>query len=69
MSYGCFDRQPLKAHRGRDGYWCDGETLTIKAVQLPQTMEKDCQYRLTEIGKADPKCVGCEHKNPKKAKV
>ncbi len=59
---GCHNRAPFKPHRGRDGYWCDGQTLTIKAVTIPQTMEKACQYTKSVLGQADPGCTGCLHK-------
>ncbi len=60
---GCFDRAPFKPHRGRDGYWCDGQTLTIKAVTIPQTMEKACQYTLSQLGAVDKGCDGCKHRS------
>jgi len=59
---GCFDRAPLKAHRARDGYWCDGQALTIKAVTIPQTMSKDCRYTHSELGQKDAGCDGCKWK-------
>jgi len=64
---GCFNRAPLKAHRGRDGYWCDGQTLTIKAVNIPQTMAKDCRYSLSALGQKDAGCDGCIHRQEAKA--
>jgi hypothetical protein len=28
----------------------------------PNVFTKDCQYRKTDLGKADPGCVGCKWK-------
>lgn len=59
---GCWNRAPLKPHRGRDGFWCDGQALTIKAVMIPQTMAKDCRYTHSVLDQADKGCAGCKHK-------
>lgn len=51
MSYGCYNRQPFKpAFKAQDGE---------KQVFVEFKMTKDCQYKHTELGKKDPKCVGC----------
>lgn len=28
--------------------------------EIPDEMTKDCQYRHTDLGKADKKCEGCK---------
>lgn len=55
MKYGCHNRAPFNAH-----YFATGSDKPI-----PHAMTKDCQYRFTDLGKADPKCDGCKHRNDK----
>lgn len=54
---GCFDRAPFRPYHIPTG------ALDIPQYRIPHVMTRDCQYRLTELGKADPKCVGCKHKD------
>lgn len=66
--YGCHNRAPFKPHRGQDGWLFHGVMVSAdeeaamyyyKAVTIPQTMAKDCQYTLSELGKTDSRCIGC----------
>jgi hypothetical protein len=59
---GCHNRAPYRSHIARDGYWCDGHVLTIKAVSIAHRMSKPCQYTLSSLGQADKGCTGCRHK-------
>lgn len=60
MKNGCFDRKPFVwSYPVQDGYHPSGERR-MKMADF--RMERDCQYRDTELGKADKGCVGCEHK-------
>lgn len=54
--YGCFDRSPFKPYHLPTG--APDEPLR----RIPHVMTQDCQYRHTELGKADPGCNGCKHK-------
>ena len=49
---GCHNRAPFKPH-----YFATGSDKPI-----PHVMTTDCQYRHTDLGKADPKCTDCKHK-------
>lgn len=40
----------------------DGGTREPVMVSAPFRMEMDCNYRTTELGKADPRCAGCKWK-------
>jgi hypothetical protein len=55
MKYGCYNRKPFHNY-----YHATGGEKTI-----PHVLTTDCQYRLTELGKSDPKCTGCKHKDVK----
>lgn len=67
MTYGCYNRAPFK-----ESFWADdkeykpggGPTHAMK-VKVPFRMSPPCMYRHTELGKADPKCVGCIWKDAK----
>ena len=66
--YGCFDRAPFKETMPvQDGYYKhqDGWTVTPRIVKSPFKMAKTCQFALTELGRVDPLCDGCKHKEAK----
>lgn len=52
--YGCHDRAPFKEYHLPTG------ADNLRKYRIPNVMTKDCQYRHTELGKADPKCDGCK---------
>lgn len=61
MSYGCFNRAPLKTRaKVQDGWWADG---TRKMIEIADPMTKTCNYTTTELGKVDPQCNGCKWKH------
>lgn len=64
--YGCYDRADfLDAYPAMDGVAEIATGLVaIKQVSVPFAGSRSCQYRLTELGRHDPKCEGCAHKNP-----
>ena len=47
--YGCWQRHPYAYV-----YYPTGGSKPI-----PHVLSRDCQYRHTALGKADPKCLGC----------
>lgn len=55
MKYGCFDHPPYP-----QVYFATGGREPIRHV-----MTTTCQYRKTELGKADQKCEGCKHRESK----
>lgn len=65
--YACFDRPPFRtAVPMQDGWRTvnftrDGGTREPVMVSAPFRMEMDCNYRTTELGRADPRCAGCKH--------
>lgn len=61
--YACFDRLPFRTSlKVQDGYWDDGLQRIPKLTSVPFRMEFSCQYRHTELGKADARCEGCTWK-------
>ena len=64
MSYGCFNRPPLKDHHWvQSGYVIDelSGTRTDKMIPVANLMTKTCQYQKHDKYN-DPGCVGCCHK-------
>jgi hypothetical protein len=60
---GCHNREPLRDYVVvQDGWNNDPTTQTRSArmVMIKDPMTKDCQYTLSDLGKADPKCAGCK---------
>ncbi len=54
MSYGCYNREPYRSvFKAKDGK---------KEVWVEFRMTHECQYKHTELGKNDQKCVGCKWK-------
>lgn len=61
--YDCHNRPAFKTVRPiQDGYYLDGVTRTPRLVPDHFRMARDCQYTLTGLGQADPKCTGCTHR-------
>lgn len=61
--YGCHNRRPfVEKYFVQDGWWMDGQTRVAKLAQVPHRMARDCRYTLTDLGQADPRCVGCKHR-------
>jgi hypothetical protein len=62
--YGCFDRADYKpAYDGQCG-WVkapDG-TARAKLAEITFRGTHSCQYKMTELGKVDPRCEGCSRK-------
>lgn len=55
---GCYDRPPFRDTLSvQDGWTKSGTKYT---VEIPFRMDQECQYRHTQLGKADPGCVGCK---------
>ena len=62
-AHGCFNRPLYRASmKVQDGYWDDGLQRIPKLTSVPFRMNFECQYRHSELGKADKNCVGCKHK-------
>jgi hypothetical protein len=64
MSYGCYNRPPLKDSIWfQVGYQVDEQAGTRTAAIAPfiNPMTKTCQYQKNDKY-ADPGCVGCVHK-------
>jgi hypothetical protein len=55
MKYGCYNRKPFHNY-----YHATGGDKPI-----PHVLTTDCRYTHTELGKFDPKCDGCKHKDVK----
>lgn len=54
--YRCHNREPFKP-----------VVVTSHGEQFSFRMAYDCQYTMTELGQADPRCAGCKWRQiPKK---
>jgi hypothetical protein len=61
--YGCFNRPEFRTvYPAQDGWWVDGTTRVAKLTSIPFRMNFECQYRHSELGKADKNCIGCKHR-------
>ena len=63
---GCHNRPPFKETMlVQSGYyddsWFTGER-TARWITSPFRMARECQFTRTELGKIDPGCNGCKHK-------
>lgn len=54
--YGCHDRAPYAPH-----YLPTGAPETPE-YRIQHVFTQVCQYRNTDLGKADPGCTNCKHK-------
>lgn len=64
MSYGCYNRPPLKDHHWvQAGHRLEGRMSTRSDLMIPivDLMTKTCQYQKDDKYN-DPGCVGCCHK-------
>lgn len=62
-SYQCHNREPYAASVSvQDGYTEAGPYRIPKMIEVPFRMTPDCQYQLTDLGRADMRCAGCKHK-------
>lgn len=57
LVYGCHNRAPFRPY-----HLPTGAENTPKA-RIPHVLTTDCQYRHTELGKADIKCTNCKHRS------
>lgn len=55
-TYGCHNRAPFKPFHLPTGAEND------RKHRIPHVMTTACQYRHTELGKTDPKCTDCKHR-------
>jgi hypothetical protein len=63
MTNGCHNHPPYRQRVVvQDGWYMDGVTRVAKMVQVPFKMSPDCQYSKSGLGKADPGCNGCKHR-------
>lgn len=61
--YGCFDRKPFKdAMLSQDGWGPYKDSRLPRMIPSPFRMAQTCQFALTELGRVDPLCDGCLHK-------
>jgi hypothetical protein len=69
MTYGCYNHAPHKdtfqtvsveAVPNSGMFASDGMTIAVVTREWPNVFTRDCQFRKTELGKADPGCVGCK---------
>jgi hypothetical protein len=62
--YGCHDRDDyMEAYLAMDGLTdIMPRRSVINRVRVQFTGKMSCQYRLTDLGKIDPKCEGCARK-------
>ena len=62
-AYGCSNRPEFKhVFPAQDGWWLDNTTRVAKLTSVPFRMNFECQYRKTDLGKADARCDGCKHR-------
>lgn len=63
--YGCHNRKDFKTtltvQNGvlKHSYNFGRSFEVANKIEVPFRMAKDCQYTLTELGKADKRCDGC----------
>lgn len=59
--YGCHNRAPFKETlKVQDGYFPSQADYRVhKLVEIKDPMTKTCNYTLTDLGKTDSKCNGC----------
>lgn len=61
--YGCFNRAPflLEQRMAAGHVYIHNERINLEAI-VPFRMSPDCNYTLTDLGRADAKCADCKHK-------
>lgn len=60
MTYGCYDRAPFAPEQVLHGI--DSKTGQQIVTRVPFRNSPDCNYTHTDLGQADPGCVGCKHR-------
>lgn len=61
MTYGCHNRAEYRAgYKVQDGHFAAGRERIDRMDWVPHRLTRDCQYTKTELGRVDPKCVGCK---------
>ena len=68
MTYGCFNREPLKTSRIiQDGFKNAGFMgPVIRLIEIQDPMTKHCNYSRDDKYN-DPQCVGCKWKHKEEA--
>lgn len=68
MTYGCFNRQPMKTTQlVKDGYWIEpspdlfARMVRHRIVEIPVHTSTECQY--SKDNSNDPGCDGCQHRS------
>lgn len=66
MHYGCHNRADyLPTYLVQDDWLRSGDYAVAVMKDVPFSGSQDCNYRLTELGKVDPRCEGCARKAEK----
>jgi hypothetical protein len=66
VTYQCHNRAEYRELLiAQDGYYIDGTTRVPKLVSVPFALSRDCQYRLSDLGRADKGCDGCRWRDAK----
>lgn len=61
--YGCHDRAPFSdGYLSTARYPINGHAAPLVPVFIKFTGTKTCQYTASDLGKADPRCDSCKHK-------
>jgi hypothetical protein len=61
VTYGCHNRAEYRpGYPSQDGHYMAGYERIDKMKWTPHRLSRECNYTLTELGQADPKCVGCK---------
>jgi hypothetical protein len=63
-AYGCHNREPFRESVLVQDGWIEtivqGQLARVARMKaIPFRNMRECGYQLSEIGKADPRCVGC----------
>lgn len=58
--YACHNRPPfVRELLAQDGWITWGQSRAPVMVKIPFVNSRECQYRHTDLGKADARCDGC----------
>ncbi len=64
MTYGCHNREPFRETVMVQDGWTqskpEASSRLPRMVATPFRMSQLCEYRHTDLGKADARCVGCK---------
>jgi hypothetical protein len=62
--YGCHNHKPYKPNIVLAGdYKIQDGQLVREEIKIPFRGLMSCNYQLTELGRDDPKCEGCSHRD------